>query len=186
MTIFRIALASLLISAIGAEAQTNQSKQMDAAKKRIENVTQHGVVRPSTGTASGYTGPYNYPPKRTSIDRTFVPVPGKPFDQRPHQRLQNPLNAQPAVQRTPTTAPAVQRTTTTAPAVAANNDSASRVTNRSARANHHDHSGAGQEKIAARSDGAGAIRERCNIGCPSLAKKIARARRAILSCDAVV
>lgn len=117
MTIFRIALASLLISAIGAEAQTNQSKQMDAAKKRIENVTQHGVVRPSTGTASGYTGPYNYPPKRTSIDRTFVPVPGKPFDQRPHQRLQNPLNAQPAVQRTPTTAPAVQRTTTTAPAV---------------------------------------------------------------------
>jgi hypothetical protein len=115
MTTIRIAWVLLAISATVAQAQTDNKNKLDASKKRIENITQHGVVRPSTGTASGYTGPYNYPKKKPSIDRVFVPTPNKPFDQRPHQRLTNPLTTQPKVQRSTTTysAPTVQRSTTT-------------------------------------------------------------------------
>ncbi|MBI4366905.1 MAG: hypothetical protein HY543_08825 [Deltaproteobacteria bacterium] len=114
MTTLRIAMALLVMSTTVALAQTDNKKKMDDSKKKIENITQYGVVRPSTGTASGYSGQYNYPAKKPSIDRTFVPSPNKPFDQTPHQKLTNPLNAQPKVQqKTTTAAPVVQRSTTT-------------------------------------------------------------------------
>ena len=86
-----------------AEAQPDSSKELDKSKKKIENITDYNVVRPSTNTPSGYTGKYNYPPKKPSIDRTFVPVPGKPFDQTPHQKLKNPSDTQPKVQPSTTT-----------------------------------------------------------------------------------
>ena len=97
-----VALFALAISPTVVQAQTDNRKQMDAAKKRIENVTQYNVVRPSTGTPTGYTGPYIYPPKKVSIDRINVPS------------TVNIRSSYTAPKSTTTyTAPTVQRSTTT-------------------------------------------------------------------------
>jgi hypothetical protein len=70
-----LAAMSATIFTLALSAPMAQAQNADASKKKIENITQYGVVRPSTGTPSGYTGTYNYPAKKPSIDHIYVPSP---------------------------------------------------------------------------------------------------------------
>jgi hypothetical protein len=103
-------ILALVISISTTQAQTNNTPQ-----KKLDPILNANTVKGSTGTAGGYKGTYNYPPKKPGLDQGHVPSP--PTTKNPNGGWRGPTNQNPVHPSTTTyhAAPVTSTTTYHAP-----------------------------------------------------------------------
>ena len=96
-----LAAVSATIFTFAASATTAQAQTMDASKKKIENITNHGAV-PASNTPKTFTGYTANPPKRKT-DLQIAAPPAPSTTQNPNGGWRGPKNPNPVRVTTSTT-----------------------------------------------------------------------------------